>query len=346
MKLSQELFDKIRESTMKYIESCFVDNFKKSYISKKSKLCYMIVQKSACTTLRNWFVDLEGMRDRVEETRKRLASELVKKIPKMSFDEAVRSLHIAEIFAKTSPDVTVHTFDEAMAAFATPHYFRFIVVRNPYTRVFSAWVDKVLQDSYRHSRKYFRTADFYCKPVFTIQQCAENFEEFLSYIDKNRRLLYQNRHWAPQFALTRPDRVTYDCVAKLEDPAPLVKALRDRLGPDVPPPLRGKLNKNPLAYSGELLTPGAQKLIGKLYAEDFKAFAYDTEPPATPVVASQAEVEAELYHIVEKRFRRSLHERNALEDRIKALQGQRLRAAYYGLRGKLGHRLGFDLSLA
>lgn len=318
-----------------HANKCFKRNLKRCYISHKNMLCYVFIHKNACTTLRNWFADVESLRDNIEETRKQLAYKLMSRFPEIPFEEAVKFCDISDFLAKVSPGVVTHTFEKAMTAFSSEKYFRFTVVRNPYTRIFSSWADKVLQGSYPKSRRLFGAADFYSRPVFTVKQCAENFEEFLSYIDKNREMLYQNTHWAPQFTLTRPDKVTYDCIAKLEDPAPLLEALRDRLGPDAPPPLRAKLNKTPLAYCREILTPGAQALILKLYAEDFKAFAYDAEPPATPAAVPQADMEAELYRIAERRLRRSQHEYCALKKRLRALRKDRLRAACYALSGKL-----------
>ena len=323
----------------------FVRTFARCLISDKHNLCYAIVPKSACSTLRRWFIHLEGLHEAVDAERTLQAKSKVADFPELSFEEAFTSIGFDTVFAKLAPHVTTHSFERVLNSFASERYFRFAVVRNPYTRIFSAWANKVLPGTHAGNMKYFGNEKFYSRPVITAEHIAENFELFLDCLDRNRELIYRDWHWTPQYSLLRPDRVAYNCIAKLEEPAPLIEALKKRLGPDVPIPFRDRLNRNPITYSPEFLTPGAHALLLKLYDEDFKAFGYSQEPPAASGSSSQHAVEEELRRMLEKRLRLLIKEKYILTSRLNYFRKNKLRAAACALRGKLNTVLGLKIFL-
>ena len=323
----------------------FARTFTRCWISGKHHLCYAIVPKSACSTLRRWFITLEGLDKAVDVERTLQAESKVKDFPELSFEEAFTSIGFDTVFAKLAPQVTKHDVGQVLNTFASERYFRFSVVRNPYTRIFSAWANKVLPGTHAGNMKYFGNEKFYSRAVLTIEQLSENFEQFLDCLDRNKDLIYRDWHWTPQYTLLRPDKVTYDCIAKLEKPAPLIEALRERLGPDAPIPFDNKLNRNPISYSPEFLTPGARALLLKLYDEDFKAFDYSPDPPATAHSPARNTVEEELRRMLEKRLRLLIKEKYILSNRLNHFHKNKLLAAACTLRGKLSAALGLKIFL-
>lgn len=323
----------------------FARTFARCWISDKHNLCYAIVPKSACSTLRRWFIKLEGLHEAVDAERTLQAKSKVADFPELSFEEAFNSIGFDTVFAKLAPHVTTHSFERALNSFASERYFRFAIVRNPYTRIFSAWANKVLPGTHAGNMKYFGNEKFYSRAVITAEHLAENFEQFLECLDRNGELIYRDWHWTPQYSLLRPDKVAYDCIAKLEKPAPLIEALKERLGPDVPVPFRDRLNRNPITYSPEFLTPGARALLLKLYDEDFKAFGYSQEPPEATNSSAQHAVEEELLRMVEKRLHLLIKEKYIVTSRLKHFRKNKLQAAACALKGKLNAALGLKMFL-
>ena len=318
--------------------------FTKSYISRKHKICYAVVCKSASTTIRRWFVFLEGIADAVESQRRIQAHSIVKQFPELSLDDAYKTIEYNKVVKSIAPHIIARSSEEKLNIFSSSEYFRFTVVRNPYTRIFSAWVDKVFGDNLAY-KKYFCNDPFYYKIVTTVEDIAENFELFLTSLHKNRYLLYKDAHWIPQIYMVRTDKVTYDCIAKLEEPNFLNTALEERFGTEVPPLLREQYNKNPLAFSANFLTPRAQKLIQELYRDDFRAFSYNEIPPTQENCATRSEIERALRDILERRLQWMMKKRKILNGRLGYYRRHTLQGAYWALRGRLQKILGAYLRL-
>ena len=89
-----------------------------------------------------------------------------------------------------------------------------ITVRNPYSRLFSAYVDKILLLDKIHVSR--RISLMYGKSPAL---CGFNvtFQEFLDYVySRAANGSKINRHWSPIYLLCRPCDVTYDVVSKIE----------------------------------------------------------------------------------------------------------------------------------
>lgn len=234
-------------------------------LSKKHRLCYAAVDKAACTTLKWWMAEIEGAKEGVlvflEQNKGRPA--------------ASKGIHGA--YGVVAPQLVLRSFGQVRAAFSSGGYFCFAVVRNPYSRVFSVWSDKVLKGRHDHTRLNLAAGDIHRQSPTTTDEVRASFESFVSYLHDVPGLLLANRHWIPQYYLLRPDLLPYDCIAKLEQPDELKRSLAGILGEAYVDPLRAGDAKNTslLRYHPDFLTPKAREIIRTIYAEDFSRFGYD-----------------------------------------------------------------------
>lgn len=159
----------------------------------------------------------------------------------------------------------------------TSGWFKFVIVRNPYERAFSAWCDKLsgrglpppLRDDldllkYRYCQRHdMKPGDL----------DAFSFEQFLECL-VHERGQDMNHHWAPQVHLACLNVITYDMVVQLEKMQESLPQLCARMGVDkaTVPHLNAVDGKPPI---GLHLTGHAVDHIRKIYAADFRRFGYD-----------------------------------------------------------------------
>lgn len=150
-------------------------------------------------------------------------------------------------------------------------YTRFCFVRNPFSRVLSAFLDKIVRCEaegivFRRSNEMADDAPL----------------EFARFID----LLFAQKdnsqnwdpHWRPQFDLLRPDLINYELIGRLEtfdeDFAKLNEMLGGILGDAVTatPHKTGATDQMAAHY-----TPELSQAVAEIYAQDFETFDYATD---------------------------------------------------------------------
>jgi Sulfotransferase family. len=236
-------------------------------LSDRHNLCYAAVDKAACTTMKWWLAEMEGIRDDVVEY--------------LSRDKDPKGVHHA--YGGVAPHLVPRSFGQIRAVFASGRYFCFSVVRNPYTRLFSAWSDKILEgrnDAIRHALGNSR---LYAEAPLSLREAQESLEKFLVHLHETPGMLHANRHWMPQFFLLRPDLLSYNLITRLEAPDDLRIALAGKIGREYIDPFMRERAKNSsqISYHPEFLSATAARLIRELYADDFARFGYDPDsiPP-------------------------------------------------------------------
>lgn len=139
--------------------------------------------------------------------------------------------------------------------------FKFTVVRHPYTRALSAYLDKVV------SGEKHRLFDRFGGP-------PKSFEEFCIYLSHGG--LYENAHWAPMSALMLMPVDALDFIGRVETLSTDLPIILKRAGiskmPEFsragPPPTHAS------ALLDEHLTPRSRSILNEVYATDFRMFGY------------------------------------------------------------------------
>jgi len=139
--------------------------------------------------------------------------------------------------------------------------FRFAFVRNPYTRVLSAYLDKVERRAVRRGEE-------------------SRFEDFLASLKRDQ--LHANAHWTPQADLLLLPFEQFDFIGKVENLTQDLETVRQRLlNVPIDAGMRDERSNATNANSkiAQYYTPGCAEIVRDLYARDFELFGYSTELP-------------------------------------------------------------------
>jgi hypothetical protein len=278
-----------------------------AYLSARHRLLFVATPKAACTTLLWWLARLEGYDEALRAVRDSLESD--------------PELVIHDSFKKVAPHVN-GLLPEALAeALVSDTWFRFAVVRNPFPRIFSAWQSKLLLREPLQSGPYIE-CEFFNVPVRSGKDVALAFEGFLEYLAAHEAPTFRDPHWTPQVHLLRPDLVSYDQLAHIEDPISLRQALAGRVGHHVGDPFAGRTNESLIPYLPALFTERTMTLVRSLYADDFEVFGYSLAPPPGSSSFSDAQMDVALKAVglIRARHRRLAETRALLSERIETLE--------------------------
>ena len=140
--------------------------------------------------------------------------------------------------------------------------YRFTIVRNPYARAVSSY--------------HYQYADF-----------AARFGSFEQYVLKLPELIqqrpYKNAHFHPQARYTRlAGAPCCHDIARFEGLPDSLKPVAERLGVSRPLPFANVYRHPARGYRpvSSFYTRETAKALAEVYAEDFEAFGYSTEPEA------------------------------------------------------------------
>ncbi len=146
------------------------------------------------------------------------------------------------------------------------------MVREPYARILSAWLNKMADDAPRRLRRLPGHGD----------TGSEGFERFLRWLDDGG--LCVKRHWTPQVDLLFQPHERFSRFARLETLAEDMAACPSDLGHD-PAPAERLVTPHRLGAGTRKITGAANRLdafysdtgrdiVRRLYREDFEALGY------------------------------------------------------------------------
>jgi hypothetical protein len=157
----------------------------------------------------------------------------------------------------------------AEQARAVDGHFKFFVVRNPYDRVLSAYLSKILRPAKLGKPSRLRRDS---KPGAP----APTFEEFCRLLAAGA--LYQDRHWTPQNEYLVFPKEQYDFIARLESIDTDFHLLAEKLGRSSAG--KGMVAEDPShrtnasARRQEFYSETLYDLVYDMYRTDFEAFGY------------------------------------------------------------------------
>jgi len=222
--------------------------------SHQAKAIYGPVPKAACSTLKAYFRRAAGLGE-------------------IDFDLLHRRRLNGLLYASA-----IERGELIRLLFTDAGYFKFTVVRNPFTRLVSAWRDLLAprdDGQCRHQAEaerlletHRRIADL--RPSDCGSLTFETFVRLLPALDPAK----MDRHWQPQTLVNYSDVIAYDLVVKLEELAERWGEIRDRLA--FQEELGAPVNVGGAIDPGAWFTPELAEIARTVYADDFRQLGYDT----------------------------------------------------------------------
>lgn len=148
-------------------------------------------------------------------------------------------------------------------------YFKFTFVRNPYTRLASAYLDKIINN--KSAKKC--VADSLNRPL----EAVISFREFCNFLENGG--LRMNVHWIPQSELIVMPKDALDFIGKIENLDNDIQHVIERIFH--PEPSKVKVfNWSPHKTNAsrkykDLYDDYSRRVVCELYEDDFKNFGYD-----------------------------------------------------------------------
>lgn len=159
--------------------------------------------------------------------------------------------------------------DPAQKDLDTLHLF--IIIRDPYSRVLSAFLDKFRSERYQ-------------KRYGPLELSPHGFGVFLKWLENGG--LKRDAHWDLQTKLMMLPLEKYDTVIRFENYREELRNLLERLGLTLPPHALKELYPSDRAKEtksssklAQFYTSESAAIVRRLYAEDFRALGYPTEFP-------------------------------------------------------------------
>lgn len=151
-------------------------------------------------------------------------------------------------------------------------YFKFTFVRNPYPRVLSAYLDKIIQNEWERKRHL---------PLLGF--APDSYPSFLEFL---QRIADQNPedmdiHWCPQTVLTASKSIEMDFIGRFEHFASDFELLCNKILPNTAS--KGQIQKIAHHNTGaseklrELINSDCQAIIKTIYADDFSTYNYSRD---------------------------------------------------------------------
>lgn len=147
-------------------------------------------------------------------------------------------------------------------------YFTFTFVRNPYTRLLSCYLDKIVREAGNKTNSVNRALG---KP----EGSTISLDEFLTYLESGG--LFANAHWAPQWALIPLPIRDLKFIGKVESLAPDLSEVLRILFNAAPPVVSAREHATPAEEAVKDMAPDVRRRIFQLYQRDFETFGYSQE---------------------------------------------------------------------
>lgn len=151
-------------------------------------------------------------------------------------------------------------------------FFRFTFVRNPYSRLLSCYLDRIVPGNTRPHRELVAA-------MGKETNYSPSFSEFIETIC-NQSIAMQNNHWRVQFYDAMCNVFNYHFVGKQERFEEDFKKVHQRIFGELPRADLLTVNASPSATSAasrieEFWTPDLKRIVAQKYSKDFEFFGYE-----------------------------------------------------------------------
>lgn len=172
-----------------------VQNYWRILVDDKHRVLYCSIPKVACTTFKTFVLNsATGLNDTEFAVHK------VKLLKKIGF--------------KLLNEFAIEDIEYRLA-----NYYKFIIVRHPFDRLVSAYLDKFSNSDHLFCRSRSKLIKELLEDNVTIEENGRvrlEFEQFVELIARFYDTRFSERHWQSYFELCHPCNIKYDNIIKLE----------------------------------------------------------------------------------------------------------------------------------
>lgn len=222
----------------------------------RRRVLFLPMPKAACTSVLWALAELAGM------TEEDFAGST---LPEPSVALTVHDMNA------WAPDHRLSAYEGEVrrAVLEEDGWLRFTVVRDPWRRLWSAWVSKLLLREPRFVAAYGEQPWFPRVPL-TAADVVDDFQRFVDALGDA-----EDVHWAVQHELSR--QLPLGHVGRAERLGETLSLLYEHVG--APVPLTQRRNVSPLALAPHAYDEATAAIVRSRYAADFEAFGYDEARP-------------------------------------------------------------------
>jgi hypothetical protein len=228
-----------------------------TYANIRKRYLYLAVPKAACTQMKWVLRAIEGA--------------------------GPVELFTDEMMMETTRDMFVHArsnvplpsivdLDNKTQKFVleSPDFLRMTIVRNPYSRLLSAWMSKVLLCEPSGKNVYLKVKG---RLPDTPEKSLVTFDEFVKFVEGELDFERCDLHWARQFDCTFFPAMNFSFVGKVEHLNESLQRLEHHL--ELTESLRANGRNESLPLGTASYTEELAGKVYSLYRTDFEAFGYE-----------------------------------------------------------------------
>ena len=239
-----------------------------SYVLPQYKVAYVATPKAACSSMKWMLAELAG--EDLDAFRRSTAPVVTRSL----------TIHKRALWSQT-PTLRDFTARQRSQMTAENGWFTFAVVRQPASRLWSAWQSKLLLGEPRYHRQW-EDESFLPRVPQTTADVVEDFRRFaLGLPDGISARALTDRHFQSQAAILRPDVVPYRTVYRTSQIPQLMSELGAHVAAQGGPalPALTTSNETPLKAHADAFDDEVLAAIGRTYADDLAAFGFDELKP-------------------------------------------------------------------
>lgn len=162
---------------------------------------------------------------------------------------------------------------------------KYTVVRNPFTRILSAYLNKVNSFNQSYDQSVASHGEYFASIYNSIQAYdsaftkshSVSFFKFLYWILQSPDPATMNEHWIPQYEILRPDTINYNYIGRMEQLSTDAPLILSKIGINASFPTQeqiGFARQNTLSLLEKYYNSECIDIVQKIYKKDFDLFGY------------------------------------------------------------------------